>query len=345
MAFLIRNKILPAFAALAVICAGACKKSDDEKTKSYLKGSLSVGYIPPYSYAGDSLTFTLSGVSYPSSDTDASHTLGAYYSFTGISTSPDTVFNAITNPYTPGCSFKIRVPDTLATLSILVSIYPSADDKYYTSSHTSTVVVVDDLRSIPEISPYRQLAPEIFKDPRDNREYAVVNAGGLKWLNRNLAYAGTASNPLGLPYAKSDCMNYVFGRYYNWNEAQMACPEGWRLPSSQDWDCLGKVSGDLMVDAYFNGSTRLWEYWPDVKITNKTMMGFIPAGYCNNVSFQFNGTLEYATFWTNEKEEVEQSGRKMQLGVYRYVFVRDGEFKRGLLDPESVSMPVRCVKN
>jgi len=319
-----------------------CKKEETETTKSYLSGSLSVGSIPPYVNGGDSIEFTLKGVTYPSTETDTTYTLGVYYMNTTVSSSYDTVYNALTNPYYPGCKFKIALPDSLGTYSILISIYPSASDKYYTSSHTSTIVVVDDYLSIPEISPYP--AFELFTDPRDGHDYSVITCGGKKWLNRNLAYAGTADKPMGIPYSRTECMSYVFGRYYSWDEAQTACPEGWKLPSSADWDLVGNVAGDLMVDGYFNGETKLWEFWPDVFITNKTGLGFIPAGYCNNVSYQFDGLLEYASFWTSDKKEVQQSGKKMQFGVYRYVYVRDADFKTGLLDPVSQSMPIRCIK-
>lgn len=321
------------FLLFTAVLLSACKKEEEETVRSYLSGYLSVGYVPPYCYGGDTLEFTLSGVSYPSTETDKSYTLGAYYTISDVQEVADTVFNAKVNPYTPGCKFKIVLPDSLATYTILISIYPSASDKYYTSSNTSYVVTVDDFLSIVEINPYLPMYDEIFTDPRDGNDYAVVTAGGKKWLSRNLAYAGTSDKVVGLPYSQTKCMNYIFGRFYNWNEAQSACPDGWRLPSSAEWDLLGNVSGDLMVDAYFNGTTKLWEYWPDVKITNSTCMGFIPAGYCNNVSRQFSGTMEYAAFWTTE------------YGVFRYVYVRDPDFKSGFLDPDSESMPIRCIKN
>ncbi len=95
----------------------------------------------------------------------------------------------------------------------------------------------------------------------------------------------------------SEAMDPIFGRFYNWKEAScmslkdgicLLTPSLWkwlrRLPQkgrpSRKADFKG-VAGGLMVDAKFLG-TRMWEYWPDVKITNKAGFSALPVGYAVN---------------------------------------------------------------
>ena len=95
-----------------------------------------------------------------------------------------------------------------------------------------------------------------------------------------------------MPYANADIMSDVFGRFYSYEDALTACPEGWRLPTEEDWIALGKALGStadkygvlkgvapkVMTDATFNG-VDMWAYWPAVgTLTNESKFSAIPAG-------------------------------------------------------------------
>jgi len=96
------------------------------------------------------------------------------------------------------------------------SAVPSSNSKLSSSSQTGI---------IPE-------TPVDYK----SETYETVRIGAQIWMAKNLNYAVEGSrcyNDL-----ESNCT--IYGRLYDWNTAMSICPEGWRLPSGEDWNVLMK---------------------------------------------------------------------------------------------------------
>lgn len=158
---------------------------------------------------------------------------------------------------------------------------------------------------------------------------------------------------LGVPYAFCDAMAGVFGNYYTWEEAKTACPEGWRLPTEEDWLGLGQyltgkelsstetwenVAGELMVDATYFGA-KMWEYWPNVKITNSTKLGFLPFGYAidKEDDVAWDGGYAYSCMWSAGEYDEDRA-------IYRYIYAQLPNVVTGAADKASFRASVRCVK-
>ncbi|MCF0224804.1 MAG: ankyrin repeat domain-containing protein [Fibrobacter sp.] len=78
----------------------------------------------------------------------------------------------------------------------------------------------------------------VLKDSRDGSVYRVVRTKGNEWFAENLRFKSKGS------YCYDDasaCKEN--GRLYTWEIASMACPEGWRLPTDEEWSSLLAASG------------------------------------------------------------------------------------------------------
>ncbi len=77
-----------------------------------------------------------------------------------------------------------------------------------------------------------------FTDTRDGQVYSTFFAGGVEWFAENLRHETPQSF-----YYDNGGYSERYGRLYPLNEAEKACPDGWRLPSDQDWKDLLIAAG------------------------------------------------------------------------------------------------------
>lgn len=334
MTMKIRTFAVAALAAGLLITA-SCKKDSSTATYNYLSGSVRFS-IPVYVAAGDVLDVTPTGITHPDDDP-----FGYYWTVSVLKTSRDTSKYAV--PDGGSGRFQYTIPDTIGVFALTVSAF--ADD-YYPSTSTSNFEILHPTRSLTETG--IDASDPRFTDARDGLSYAYVHAGGLDWMRENLRYAGA-----GVSYDGCEAADPVFGRYYSQTEAAASCPAGWRLPTDAEWAALvseasgtavssGETfptgSGSLMSQGYLN-TTKLWEYWPAVTITDAVGFCAIPAGYANlsatgrNLFPAFGG---YAAFWT---ADTSAAG-----AVYRYINVHRPEVYLGAGDPKAFAASVRCVK-
>ncbi|MBQ0096136.1 MAG: fibrobacter succinogenes major paralogous domain-containing protein [Bacteroidales bacterium] len=360
----VRFSIITLLCAALVAISGvsSCKKSNSEKTKQYLNGSLRVKNWPSYIGVGETFSVKISGVSHPKQGTEG-HKLGFYYSISDISKTTDTVYRVGVNPLpVPMDNVPVDIPDfdgldTLGTFSFVGTVYPEDNNDYYSSTVSYSITTIDAERSLPQARVDK--SRPYFCDGRELEEldmcYNYIEADtlgnpyNLLWMQQNLAYLGS-----GRGYYNYDIMSRMFGRYYTWEEAQTACPDGWRLPTDQDWADLantvnpqgfytpGKnfenIAGALKMDARFNG-LDMWEYWPESVITSTSTFHALPCGYCNaGAALEFKGIQEFACFWTADSVDGDDA-------YYRYIYTGEDDLKLGVGDKKALAISVRCVSD
>lgn len=337
----IRKTTLMATAALFLILAASCNKDKDKTTTSLsFTGSLDFT-IPSYVNPGDKIEVEPRGMGKDTVD------IGYYWTVTPIRDYKDTT-RYLGDPASVTGKFSFEVPDTVCTMTVTCVAFATG---YYTTSAAYNVTIVKpgfDGGSLTDdgITPFMSS----IVDARDGRKYYYKTIGNFNWFVRNLAYSGS-----GVSFGGFDALDDVYGRYYSWEEAQTACPDGWMLPSADAWDELARVAGyngegkgdylgiagNLMVNAYFN-SNRMWEYWPAVKITNSAGFSAIPTGYCTTASAGVNGYGDnsYAVYWTSDETDVD--GEK--YGLYRMIYVEKPDLLLGSTHKTGFHASVRCVQ-
>ena len=319
--------------ALLLLILGSCK---DETEKVYMDGTLKIEHsIPAYVSPGDVFTLKASGITAPDGTA-----VGYYF------TNPVTKVSDTTAVYT------YTVPDSLGTFSLSCAAYPvESSDKYYISYASVSMTVVSP-KSITGVGKYDDDGSAVLY----SRYYATTKGGDREWIRSNLSYTVTDASGVetfGRSFADNTRMREVFGAYYTWEEAQTACPDGWHLPSGQEWvallqeygtpDDLGPLqdspsgAGKLMANASFNG-TVLWPYYRGVNISDESHFSAIPAGYANAAGekYEFSGYLSFAAFWTSDEYEGQ--------GVYRYICKEYDKVYAGVADKKAFAASVRCVR-
>lgn len=176
-------------------------------------------------------------------------------------------------------------------------------------------------------------------DTRDGQKYIIVEIGDQTWFANNLNYETGDS----WWYNNSESNGEIYGRLYTWDTAQIACPEGWRLPSDDDWKILeiqlgmseiaaneeswrGTIEGDKMK------SLSGWNN--DGNGTNSSGFNGLPGGF---YGLGYNSIGDIAGWWTStEKSNTTAWERGLDYNSSQ-VFRFD--------PPKTFRLSVRCIKN
>lgn len=176
---------------------------------------------------------------------------------------------------------------------------------------------------------------DVYLDGRDGKAYKTVQIGSQVWMAENLNYSFEGSEAI---FQDAALMSDVFGRLYCWEVANEVCPDGWHLPTDEEWlilaDHLGgeKVAGGSMKD--------LSQYWISLheEASNESGFSALPGGYLEDPrdgSFPFMG--EMAFFWTTKE-------KSSSIAWFRYVKYDNTLLKAGNGDKE-FGLSVRCLKD
>jgi uncharacterized protein (TIGR02145 family) len=111
-----------------------------------------------------------------------------------------------------------------------------------------------------------------FCDSRDFKVYKFVEIGNQTWMADNLNY-NVPNSTNDMCYGKNSSNCDTYGRLYDWETAKTACPQGWYLPSNDEWAALVNFVGD-------SSATKLKAAngWPEYKILENRFIMKYPEG-------------------------------------------------------------------
>jgi len=176
----------------------------------------------------------------------------------------------------------------------------------------------------------------------EGQTYRTVKIGNLTWTAENLNFE--TGNSVCYAAADSNCTKY--GRLYDWETALRACPAGWRLPGSDDWDNLvlaagGRIDYDCEWDY---GGTRLqsktgWKkHYSGIRnATDDFGFSAVPGGFRDFLNYWEIG--ERAFWWSATKPDYD-------TGSVWALAISDGSqcVSRYDLRVHLTMLSLRCVK-
>ena len=205
--------------------------------------------------------------------------------------------------------------------------------------------------------------PLVLTDERDGRSYTASRIGNQTWMVDNLEYMPLVCPPdwesdtLALYYvygyhgtdlneARGSNNYNTYGVLYNYKAAMSACPDGWHLPSDDEWKVLEVYLGMEPEDA----NQVRWRMTGDVGMKLKSVTGWEANGSGNNSSGfdalpggsrgdsgTFSGIGSRCNFWTSTLSV-------SSLPWNRFLsFDNNGVSRYGL--NHSLGFSVRCIKD
>jgi len=112
---------------------------------------------------------------------------------------------------------------------------------------------------------------KFFIDERDNTAYGIVEIGEQTWFAENLKF----KSPKSICYKKKESNCNIYGNPYPYDELEIVCPKGWRVPKINDWKALKSNFENDSIYALLD--TINWEV--SEKHSNKSGVSIQGAGY------------------------------------------------------------------
>jgi uncharacterized protein (TIGR02145 family) len=197
-------------------------------------------------------------------------------------------------------------------------------------------------------SPDAELREGSLTDERDGQIYKTVVIGTQTWMAENLNYATDSS----MCYQNKPEYCDEYGRLYKWIDAQNACPAGWHLPDTTDWNKLFYAVADVGLAGEVLKTIPYWERdsWAFRELRDLYGFSALPAGIWDSEdpfylvgadrdgSGQFLFVKERAFFWT-ATEGLDNMAYQVQISRYNI-----GAYMAAYYD-KSNAFSIRCVKD
>ena len=93
------------------------------------------------------------------------------------------------------------------------------------------------------------VSQNMYTDNRDGEVYEIVTIGDQVWFAENLRF--DTMDIMSDCYDFNDTNCFIYGRYYTGDGAINSCPDGWHVPSVEEWQELFDYFGGSIAAAQF----------------------------------------------------------------------------------------------
>ena len=214
-----------------------------------------------------------------------------------------------------------------------------------------------------------------FTDSRDGQVYKTVTIGTQTWMAENLNYAYTGVKYKNDVYATSDSTSWCYGnkasncdkygRLYTWSAVMDSaaqfninagtkcgngktcspnsphrgiCPEGWHVPTNEEYSTLCTYIGGSSTAASLLKSTSGWNDYNGKSGNGTDKYGFsvLPAGGRFNVGNSYNEGY-HAYLWSASEDDNGYAWSQ----VFSYNYGGAGQ----LIEGKDTGLSLRCLKD
>ncbi len=176
-----------------------------------------------------------------------------------------------------------------------------------------------------------------FTDKRDGHIYKTVKIGDKWWMAENLAYKTDSDSYV---YNNRKIYEKIYGRLYTWKIATKACPEGWHLPTSFEWEEMEfTITINEAKQGFYLKSKEGWQDYENKNGNGNNSSGLriLPAGYRGYVKGTFYSLGKCAYFWTSAPHDKE-------IAWKRKFSYKKKDIRRFYME-QTYCFSVRCVKD
>lgn len=191
----------------------------------------------------------------------------------------------------------------------------------------------------------KAVSEDSFVDNRDGQRYDIVQIGEQVWMAENINYTTRDGS-----YCYNDESMYCtqYGKMYTWDAAKEACPDGWKVPSTSEWEELiayASQNGYEGREAVAHKSTTGWTIkegaTTDATVNGTDEFGFnaLPSGRKSSDTCLDIGLN--ANYWTDT--QIYTKGYDfMQYIILRWYYDDFHIAAKGYTETNFCS--VRCIK-
>ncbi|NCU33313.1 MAG: hypothetical protein EOM23_10400, partial [Candidatus Moranbacteria bacterium] len=156
----------------------------------------------------------------------------------------------------------------------------------------------------------------------NNQKFKTVTIGDQLWMAKNLnvdkfrngdpiphaqtaeewLHAGENGQPAWCYYDNDPANGKIYGKLYNWyavRDWRGLAPEGWRVPSDEDWEeLIDLIGGEEGAGGKLKATDTTYWKSPNFGATNETGFTGLPGGGRGG-SGSFGGVGGYGNFWSS----------------------------------------------
>jgi uncharacterized protein (TIGR02145 family) len=153
-------------------------------------------------------------------------------------------------------------------------------------------------------------------DNRDGQTYTTIQGGTDWWMAENLRYETESGSYC---YENSDVRCNTYGKLYTWDAAMNACPDGWHLPTLNEFHAMVNTLGgvDSAGGKLKNTESMLWKE-PNTGATNISGFGALPLETVHLVNLQ---EWRYYAQFSLSTEYKSQDAYNLTLVRLRITFI------------------------